>query len=75
VDPWERLFVFPETAFACELFVCVTGPSFPGLSIRITTLTFVGATCVEVAVAFASWFVGALCSADCDWPPLLFWFG
>ena len=57
--------MFPAIALACELFVCVTGPSLPGLSIRITTFTFVGATCVEVARAFASCCTGALCSADC----------
>jgi hypothetical protein len=36
--------VLPDDAFASEEFVCVTGPSSPGLSTRITTLTFVGAT-------------------------------
>jgi hypothetical protein len=32
-------------------------------------LTFVGATCVEFALAFAACSVGALCRVDCDWPP------
>jgi hypothetical protein len=32
-------------------------------------LTFVGATCVEFALAFAACSVGALCEVDCDWPP------
>ena len=32
-------------------------------------MTFVGATCVEFAFAFAACSVGALCEVDCDWPP------
>jgi hypothetical protein len=50
------------------VFVCVTGPSFPGLSILTTTLMFVGDCCVEVALASDFCFVGALCSAVCVWP-------
>jgi hypothetical protein len=42
-------FELPLLAFALEEFVCVTGPSSPGLSIRTTTFTLVGATCVDVA--------------------------
>jgi hypothetical protein len=32
-------------------------------------LTFVGAICVEFALAFAACSAGALCPVDCDWPP------
>jgi hypothetical protein len=60
--------VFPPVAVALDVFVCVTGPSSPGLSIRTTTFTFVGETWFEVAVAFDVWFVGALCSAFWDCP-------
>ena len=51
-----------------DVFVCVTGPSSPGLSIRTTTFTFVGEAWFDVAVAFDACVVGALCSAFCDWP-------
>jgi len=54
------LFVFPASAIAWDVFVCVTGPSLPGLSIRITTFTFAGATWVEVALALPVCVVGAL---------------
>jgi hypothetical protein len=56
-------------AVAVELFVCVTPPSSPGLLFRMTTLTFVGATWVEVADAFELCVVGAACVELCDWPP------
>lgn len=58
----------PELAAAAEEFVWVTGPSLPGLSMRTTMFTFVGATWVEVAVESAVCFAGALCAAACDWP-------
>jgi DNA-binding NarL/FixJ family response regulator len=58
----------PELATASDEFVWVTGPSLPGLSMRITTFTFVGATWVEVAAESAVCFVGALCAAVCDCP-------
>jgi hypothetical protein len=43
---------FPPVAVAFDELVWVTGPSSPGLSIRTTTLTFVGETWLDVAVAF-----------------------
>jgi hypothetical protein len=59
------VFSFPEVAVAPEVFVCVTGPSLPGLSTRTTTFTFVGATCVEVAEESACCDVGADCADFC----------
>jgi hypothetical protein len=58
----------PVVASATEEFVCVTGPSSPGLSTRTTMFTFVGDFCVDVALASLVCFVGALCSADWVWP-------
>jgi hypothetical protein len=58
----------PEPAAAAEEFVWVTGPSLPGLSTRITTLTFAGTTCVDVAAESAVCFTGALCVTACDCP-------
>jgi hypothetical protein len=46
---------------APEVFVWVTGPSFPGLLFRTTMLTFVGLIWFDVAVAFESCVTGALC--------------
>jgi len=62
------LFELLLTALAVELLVWVTGPSSPGLSMRMETLMFVGATWVDVAVASAFWVVGALWLDVCDWP-------
>jgi hypothetical protein len=45
---------------ACELLVWVTGPVSPGLLLRMTMFAFSGAVCVEIALAFALWLVGAL---------------
>lgn len=56
-------------AVALELFVCVTGPSSPGLLMRMTMLMLLGATCVDVASAFAVCVVGALWLDDCACPP------
>jgi hypothetical protein len=55
-------------ALATEVFVCVTGPSSPELSIRITTFTFLGATWVELASAAPFWVTGALWLEVCAWP-------
>ena len=60
--------VFDPVAVAFDVLVWVTGPSSPGLSIRTTTFTFVGETWFDVASAVDVCFVGALCSAFCDWP-------
>jgi hypothetical protein len=68
VPAWVASFVLPEVASATEEFVCVTGPSLPGLSTRTTTLTLVGACWVDVALASLVCFVGALCAADWLWP-------
>jgi hypothetical protein len=38
-------------------------------SITIEMLAFVGAVCVEIAVAFAFCVVRPLWLTDCDWPP------
>ena len=61
-------FELPPVALALDEFVCVTGPSSPGLSIRTTTLTLVGATWVDVAFGAADCVVGALWVTVCDWP-------
>jgi hypothetical protein len=62
------VFELDEPAVACEELVCVTGPSFPGESTLITTLTLVGAVWVDVAVASAFWVVGAAWLDVCDCP-------
>jgi hypothetical protein len=59
---------FPVWAVASEVLVWVTGPSLPGLSTRTTTLTFFGATWVDVAVALPVCVVGALWLEACDCP-------
>lgn len=55
------LFEFAAPAVAPEVFVWVTGPSFPGLLFRTTMLTFVGLVWFDVAVAFESCVTGTLC--------------
>src|SRR5215204_4922966 len=62
------VFVFPAFALASELLVWVTGPSLPGLSIRTTTFTFVGATWVDVAAELLFCVVGADWLDVWDWP-------
>jgi hypothetical protein len=56
----DTTFELPLLAFALDEFVCVTGPSSPGLSIRTTMFTLVGPTWVDVALAAEVWVVGAL---------------
>jgi hypothetical protein len=58
----------PASDVADERFVCVTGPSSPGLFTRIETFAFVGAIWFEVAFAVALWFVAAFWSPPCDCP-------
>jgi hypothetical protein len=68
VASWATRFEFVAVAVALELFVCVTGPSFPGLPMRMTMLMLVGATCFDVASALAVCVVGALWVDDCACP-------
>src|SRR4029077_2097438 len=50
-------------ATAPPSIVCVTGPSAPGLAIRIETFTFDGAVCVATACTGADCLVSVLCGA------------
>lgn len=64
-------FAFVASAIACDVLVCETGPSSPGLLFRTTMFRFRGLTWLEDATASACCVVGALCAACWDWPPTL----
>jgi hypothetical protein len=65
--------VLPAVPVEAAVLACDTSPSFPGLSTRIGTFTWLGLTCEAAESAIASWSVPAAC---CDvWipPPPAVW--
>lgn len=62
--PWEVDAEFEASDVATLTFVCVIGPSSPGLLMRTITTMFVGCCWVAVAEELAPWSVAATTSPD-----------